>query len=202
MEAPAASEGGAMSRKEAWDRYLISGKGFLGALIARLKPSSHYSNLGRLRLPFATRILDAAAVRTVNCELQDVDYQHLVGVDPFIESDLSPAPNVRLLRGTMADLEAVFDFIMVNHSLEHMPDQHDQFRQIARLLAPGGQCMIRVPVVDSFAWEEYRTDWVQLDAPRHFYLHTRKSMAYLAAEAGLAIVDCYCNSSRFSIPRQ
>ena len=47
------------------------------------------------------------------------------------------------------------------------------------------------------AWEEYRTDWVQLDAPRHFYLHTRKSMAYLAAEAGLAIVDCYCDSSSF-----
>jgi len=36
---------------------------------------------------------------------------------------------------------------------------------------PGGWCVIRIPTVSSFAWEHYREQWVQLDAPRHFFLH-------------------------------
>jgi hypothetical protein len=45
---------------------------------------------------------------------------------------------------------------------------------------------VAVPVLGQ-AWEVYRTDWVQLDAPRHFYLHSEKSMTRLAQKAGFAV---------------
>lgn len=45
--------------------------------------------------------------------------------------------------------------------------------------------LIRIPPADGYAWETYREDWVQLDAPRHLYLHTQKSIRYLAGLHGL-----------------
>lgn len=42
--------------------------------------------------------------------------------------------------------------------------------------------MIRIPVSDGKAWEIYGTHWVQLDAPRHFFIHSVKSMKLLAEQ--------------------
>ena len=39
--------------------------------------------------------------------------------------------------------------------------------------------------------------WVQLDAPRHFYLHSRKSLALLAEQAGLTLVETIDTSDEF-----
>jgi hypothetical protein len=41
--------------------------------------------------------------------------------------------------------------------------------------------------VDSYAWEKYGVHWYQIDAPRHFYLHTKKSMELLANKTGFKI---------------
>jgi hypothetical protein len=38
---------------------------------------------------------------------------------------------------------------------------------------------------------------VQLDAPRHLFLHTRKSFGLLAARAGLQIEKWFCDSTSF-----
>ena len=49
--------------------------------------------------------------------------------------------------------------------------------------------MIRIPLVSSEAWEKYGTDWVQLDAPRHFFLHSIESIKILAGETGFSIKE-------------
>src|SRR5690606_13809129 len=56
---------------------------------------------------------------------------------------------------------------------------------------------IRVPVADSWAWRHYGTDWVQLDAPRHLFLHTRRSLDLLAADAGLVVERVADDSGAF-----
>jgi hypothetical protein len=58
---------------------------------------------------------------------------------------------------------------------------------VANLLAPEGRCVIRIPIVPCYAWNHYETNWVQLDAPRHFFLHSVTSMNILTAKAGLDI---------------
>jgi lambda repressor-like predicted transcriptional regulator len=84
---------------------------------------------------------------------------------------------------------------MFHHSFEHMPDPLSVLQKTASILAPDGYCLVRVPVVDSFAWEHYREAWYQIDAPRHFFLHSRKSMGILARSAGLYINAIQCDST-------
>ena len=43
------------------------------------------------------------------------------------------------------------------------------------------------PVIDSWAWENYGVNWVQIDAPRHFFVHSRKSIKLLAEKVGLTV---------------
>ena len=57
--------------------------------------------------------------------------------------------------------------------------------------------MLRIPVASSAAFATYGADWVQLDAPRHLYLYTAKSLEYLARAAGFALFKVVDDSSAF-----
>jgi hypothetical protein len=93
--------------------------------------------------------------------------------------------------------KARFDLIMLNHSFEHMPDPGAVLQTAAAMLTDTGTVLIRVPTVDSYAWDHYREHWVQLDAPRHLYLHSRASIDVLAAQSGLAVSDVIYDSDAF-----
>jgi len=57
--------------------------------------------------------------------------------------------------------------------------------------------MIRLPVVNGEVWRSYRSDWVQLDAPRHYYLHSERSFKLLAEQAGLQVASITYDSTAF-----
>src|SRR5437016_13963293 len=71
--------------------------------------------------------------------------------------------------------------------LSTLADQVGALRQVSLLLRDGGWCLIRTPTVSSYVWEHYRVDWVQAHAPRHLFLHTKKSITLLAQRAGLRV---------------
>src|SRR5207245_410010 len=52
---------------------------------------------------------------------------------------------------------------------------------------PSGQVILGIPVASSFAWKHFGVNWANLDAPRHFFLHTTKSIELLATKAGLLV---------------
>lgn len=127
-------------------------------------------------------------------------FRRLTGIDPFVEKDIHYANGVTVLKQDLQTLCATgqkFDFIMLHHSLEHMPQQEEALHTAAKLLAPGGTILLRIPLCDSYAWEHYRENWVQLDAPRHLYLHSRRSIALLAQQCGLQIDKVIDDSSKF-----
>jgi predicted SAM-dependent methyltransferase len=86
---------------------------------------------------------------------------------------------------------------MFHHAFEHVPDPLETLVSTARLLVPGGICLIRIPIGGSYAWEHYRTNWVQLDAPRHYFLHTVDSMRLLASRSGLLLDQVIYDSTEF-----
>ena len=47
--------------------------------------------------------------------------------------------------------------------------------------------MLRIPTVSSFTWRQYKENWIELDAPRHFFLHSKKSIDLLAEKTGFKI---------------
>jgi hypothetical protein len=68
-----------------------------------------------------------------------------------------------------------------------MPDQNAVLAHARGLIGDNGRILIRVPTCSSAAWREYRDNWVQLDAPRHLYLHSRESLRLMAEQHGLRI---------------
>lgn len=132
-------------------------------------------------------------------DLKDVGFQHVIGVDPFISKNIVHKNGAQVLKCESDEITDQFDLVMMHHSLEHVLDQQKAAREINRLLVPGGQCIIRIPTIDCYAWEEYGTDWVQLDAPRHFYLHTRASITNMLEKTGLEVTSIVDDSGPFHL---
>lgn len=129
-------------------------------------------------------------------QAQKLGFTNLVGADPFIQQDKREA-GINYFRKSITELEGKFRYITFHHSLEHIPDQLAQLSAARRLLAAGGVCLVRIPLVSSFVWEKYGLDWVELDAPRHLYLHSRESIKLLAEKAGLVLFDTIYDSNEF-----
>lgn len=148
-----------------------------------------------------SRILDVgcgSGQRLLN--LRKKGLHHLEGVEPFIENDIHYANGVVIHNcelsslANKSDKQGYFDLIMMHHSLEHIPDQHLIMESVQQLLSGHGKLLIRIPVCSSYAWEHYGHNWVQLDAPRHLYTHSRKSIELLAARHGFQCRHTYFDS--------
>ncbi len=113
--------------------------------------------------------------------LRNKGFKDITGTDIFIDNDLIYDECLRIYKKDLSEIEGPFDFIMMNHSLEHMPEQDEVFRHLRRLIKPGKMIMIRIPVKTDYIWNLYGVKWGSLDAPRHFYLHTLRSMEIIAA---------------------
>ena len=130
-------------------------------------------------------------------DMRAYGFKHLTGVDPFIERDIDYGNGVRILKRQLEEYDGRHDLVMLHHTFEHMSSPLRVLQRICVLLNRDGVLLVRMPVASSEAFETYRADWVQLDAPRHLYLHTRKSMDLLAQRAGLAITQVVYDSTAF-----
>jgi SAM-dependent methyltransferase len=129
--------------------------------------------------------------------LYSFGFRNLTGIDPHVERDIHYTNGVRVWKRTLERMDGTYRFIILNHSLEHMDDQHAAMRHIHRLLDKGCIALLRLPIAGGHAWRTYGIDWVQLDAPRHLFLHTVKSMDILAREAGLGIEEIVHDGTAF-----
>lgn len=130
-------------------------------------------------------------------KLHSVGFSNLTGVDPFINSEGNSAGKVKLYKKNIKDVEGTFDILIMNHSFEHVPEPLDDILTIPRLLNPKGKAVIRIPTPSSKAYKIYKSDWVQLDAPRHLNLPSRLAMESMINMAGLTILSTFDDSSAF-----
>lgn len=183
---------------KARDTYVTFGRGVLGNLLFRLFPDTDIADVLRSTFPPGgirelglspdSRILDVGSGSgPFLWPLAGAGFRRLVGIDAYAKADRVSLNGVQILRRTIHQMDGLWDVITFHHSFEHMRDQIETLRSVTRLLSDRGVCLIRVPTVSSYAWEHYREHWVQLDAPRHFFLHSLQSMRLLTAQAELSI---------------
>lgn len=123
-------------------------------------------------------------------------FSKLYGVDPFIKEDITIG-HAKILKKRLQDIQGTFDIITLNHSFEHMPDQYGVLAHCKKLLAGNGTIILRIPTVSSYAWQQYREYWANLDAPRHLFLHSDKSINLLIDACGLQVVKKIYDATSF-----
>jgi hypothetical protein len=127
---------------------------------------------------------------------KSLGFRNLLGIDPFIDSDCT-SDGIRIIKKSLHQIQGTYSLISFHHSLEHIPDQQGTMHKVKELLSPKGVCLIRIPIVSSYVWQKYGVNWAELDAPRHLYLHSKKSIQLLASYAGLELVDTVYDSVEF-----
>jgi SAM-dependent methyltransferase len=130
-------------------------------------------------------------------DLVDVGYRNVLGIDRFITQDREYRDRLLVRQTDIFGIGGRYDVISFHHSLEHMPDQPAVLARARELLSDDGCVIVRLPIIGGEAWELYREDWIQLDPPRHLYLHSLQSLRALAAACGLRIADLDYDSTAF-----
>lgn len=129
--------------------------------------------------------------------MRSYGFTDLTGLDPYLERDLDYGNGVRVLKRELSHHQGSYDFVMLHRAFEYMANPGEVLQDIHRLLHPRRLVLLRIPLADSYALKTYGTDWVQLDARRHLYLHTGKSLGILASETGFEVADVFYDSTAF-----
>lgn len=128
-------------------------------------------------------------------EQAELGYGNLYGCDPFIDRDICYGERIYIRKCDISEMDGKFDLIRFGDSFEHITNPLETLECVKRLLKKNGRCEIDIPVFPNTAWIEFGVNWYQLDAPRHIFLHSEKSMRHLCEKCGLEIGEVIYNSS-------
>lgn len=184
-----------------WAAYACGANSLLGWFVTELFcPNNAIAAVRRLNLPRDARILElgSGSGRLLQ-DLAFFGYRDVQGADPFIAHDLVYPNGVRIEKKSYDQITGEFDLVMLHHAFEHMDRPRETMEGLAKRLTANGTLLLRIPVASSYGWRHYGVNWVHLDAPRHLFLHTFKSMEILAAAAGLRIKDIIHEAEEISI---
>jgi len=178
------------------NRYAVFGRNLLGKIFYQFKPQEALNSLKYVSPQKSWRILDVGCGggALINF-LGEMGFNNTIGIDPFIGENVFFNNGAKIFKKYLYEVEGKWDLIMLHHSLEHFPDQKETLIKISELLNENGNCLIRIPISTSFAWEHYGTNWIGFDAPRHLFIHSIKSLSLLAEKSGLLIKKIVFDSS-------
>lgn len=180
--------------------YALFGKNLIGRFLYNHFPETRIRALSNIGINFQSKILDVGCGSGGFIEsLHDLGFTELFGIDPFSRTRTHNMKGFEIQKKEIQDVEGdeEWDLIMFHHSFEHLRNPLEILRKAFRLLAKSGTCIIGIPLVSSYAWERYKTDWVQLDAPRHFFLHSIDSLNILIRQSGFYLWKTIFDSTAF-----
>lgn len=119
-------------------------------------------------------------------ELQEYGFRDLTGADPFVAAE-QHEDGLVIRQCELSELERSFDLIMMHHTFEHVVAPERTMASAAARLRKDRFLLLRIPIVDCFAFRHYGVNWFALDAPRHLHLHTEKSIGVLAERTGFVV---------------
>ena len=142
---------------------------------------------GRVRLH--DRVLDVGCGNGAQlAHLARFGFTQLLGIDPYLrEPGISLGP-VQLRRAQLATIVGPFTAIIFKHSLEHVDDPVVELELARERLAEGGIIVVDLPIAGGRAWQRFRDNWADLDAPLHRFLPSPDGMSRIAARAGLRVL--------------
>jgi SAM-dependent methyltransferase len=180
------------------DAFYFGDRGLLGRFLARHLEDRALQSVSKLALTRDAKILDVGCgIGKLLHRMSILGFTNLTGVDPFLLEGAKNGNGVKIRKAHLEDVtDEKYDLVMFHHSLEHVADPRGTLQKAARLLAPRGKCLVRVPVLGQ-VWEEYGNNWVQLGPPWHMWIPTKKAMKSLADSAELKVETVEYDSTPF-----
>ena len=182
------------------NQYALFKRGLVGKVLYSKYPTAQFEFLQPIqsRLSIDSRILDVGCGSGHFLQLlRALGFNQLLGVDPYIDNDIDYKNGLTIKKQTIHGVQGKYDVIMFHHSFEHVPDPIAVLNSSFALLNPDGYCVIRIPIVSSYAWKHYGVHWVQLDLPRHYFLHSIESMKIIAKTIGFKLSEIIHDSTAF-----
>ncbi|MET0307672.1 MAG: class I SAM-dependent methyltransferase [Sphingomonas sp.] len=96
----------------------------------------------------------------------------------------------RVLIGKFSDIDfgsETFDYVRLNHTLEHLPDPVESVRKISEITKEGSTLFIAVPNARSWAYKLFGGFWWNYGVPCHLFVFNRASLTRLLADNGFEI---------------
>lgn len=181
------------------DMYVLFKKDFLGKLLHKKYPNILLEMIGRVKIDYNSKILDiGCGAGNFLYSLNKIGFKNLVGVDPYLRESTKEG-DIEIYNKSIHELpdNQKYDLIISNHSFEHISNQLGTLVKISKILSKNGTCLLRMPIKTEYIWNHYGTNWVQIDASRHFFLHTLKSFDLLVKKLDLSIKDIIFDSAEF-----
>ena len=168
-------------------------------LLYRILPVSKFDFFQGLNINSESRILEVGCGNgnRLLYPLAELEFKNILGCDPFISSSMKYSNGLEILKNDVFSLNGEWDIIIYDHAFEHIDNPQENLRKVSELLKPGGVCVLRIPTVPCYAWSHYNINWVQLDAPRHYFIHSPKSIDVLALRSGLKLTNVQYDSTHF-----
>lgn len=128
---------------------------------------------------------------------------NLHGCDPFLERDMHYGDRVQIKKCSIHEMEgeASYDEVRMRDVFEHMTDPLEVLQSASKLLKPGAVLVMDIPIFPNIAFDMFGAHWFQIDAPRHIFLHSKKSLEYLERQSGLKIIKMAYDSDYSQIFR-
>jgi len=165
--------------------------------VAFLFPAPQFDFFRELNISKQSRILEVGCGNGNKFlyPLAEMSFKNILGCDPFIEKTIQYKNGLQIAKKDVFEMTGEWDVIIYDHSFEHVPNPFENLQKVQSLLAPNGICVLRIPTVPCYAWTHYRENWVQLDAPRHYFLHSPKSIKHMADRTGLSLTNVLYDST-------
>lgn len=195
--APSSNEWLTFWMKKERTKYYMTGTGMLGKIIKSYFPDLSFEALASLKPKMNDGILDVGCgTGQVLHLLSSIGYNNLMGIDPFLKNDINYGKGLTIRKLSLNELSKSHKWkvITLNHVFEHVPDPLETLVNLRDLLDENGTIIIRIPTVSSWAWKNYSKNWYQIDAPRHFFLHSIESMRILINKSQLKLRSYYYDS--------
>jgi len=127
-------------------------------------------------------------------------FKDLTGVDLFVDEQ-NMMKGIKIFQSSLEDFKPnrKYDVVISNHAFEHMNNQLENLKCFENLVKDDGIIVIRIPIKSKPIWEKYGVNWFQIDAPRHFLLHTIESFKILCNQTNLVIEDIIFDSLDYNL---
>lgn len=101
-------------------------------------------------------------------------------------------PNVKIFQWDITDIitQERFDFVLLNHVLEHIPNTLQVLSEVRYIMNDGALLLIGVPNEGAFFWQlAYKLQPKSLENTEHIKFFTKKTLIEKSKEAGFTPVE-------------